>query len=204
MNALDLAVIHDAKNSLGSLLLSLEKREHFEHEMQIILRTSARLTHLLIWHKEREGEMHLNIDSASPSDLLKELCAEYQPIFPHLIIEYDASQAPVFWFYDAIYIRLALENAVHNACQFARRNVSIKAKLVDGALMFTVVDDGEGFSEDILNNAGKEQSMSTSSRGTGLGMLLSSLIAKQHHNKGHFGQVRLRNDHGAILELILP
>ena len=204
MNALDLAVIHDAKNSLGSLLLCLEKRGHFEHEMQIILRASSRLTHLLLWHKEQDGEMLLNIDSASPSDLLKELCNEYQQVFPHLSLNFDDKQAPLFWFYDANYVRLALENAVHNACNYAQSRVNLKAALVDQQLMFTVCDDGKGFPEEVMKHLAEKQYTESSCRGTGLGMLLSSRIAEQHQNQGKYGQVTLRNEIGAVFEMRLP
>lgn len=204
MNALDLAVIHDAKNSLGSLLLNLEKKGHFENEIQIILRVSTRLTHLLLWHKEQEGEMHLNVDSASPTDLLKELGAEYQQIFPHLTINVDFTHAPIFWFYDLIYVRLALENAVHNACNFARSRVDISASMSDNKLMFSVADDGKGFTQDVLAHLAKQKYTMASNRGTGLGMVLSSAIAQQHINKGEHGYIQLYNDEGAVFEMFLP
>lgn len=204
MNPLDLAVIHDAKNNLGSLLMCLEKRGNFEHEMQIILRASARLTHLLLWHKEQDGEMNLNIDSASPSDMLKELCAEYQQVFPHLQFSVDDTQAPVFWFYDTNYVRLALENAVHNACSFAHSRISIKAELQNQELVFIVADDGKGFPQEVIKHLAEKQYTESSYRGTGLGMLLSSSIAEQHQNKGKHGEVRLRNNAGAVFEMRLP
>jgi K+-sensing histidine kinase KdpD len=204
MNALDLAVIHDAKNGLGSLLLNLEKRGHFEDEMQLILRISTRLTHLLLWHKEQEGDMHLNVDSASPSDLLKELGAEYQQIFPHLTISVDVSKAPIFWFYDIIYTRLALENAVHNACNFARTRVDLSASMSTNKLMFSVSDDGDGFTQDVLAHLAKQKYTVASDRGTGLGMVLSSAIAQQHVNKGEHGYIQLYNDEGAVFEMLLP
>jgi K+-sensing histidine kinase KdpD len=204
MNALDLAVIHDAKNNLGSLLMCLEKRGNFENEMQIILRASSRLTHLLLWHKEQEGEMSLNIDSASPCDMLKELCAEYQQVFPYLKLSFDDTQAPIFWFYDTNYVRLALENAVHNACCFASSCVSIKAELHNQQLVFTVTDDGKGFPQEVIKHLAEKQYTESSYRGTGLGMLLSSSIAEQHHNKGQHGQVTLRNEAGAVFEMRLP
>jgi K+-sensing histidine kinase KdpD len=204
MNALDLAVIHDAKNSLSGLLLRLEKYGHFETEMQLIMRTSCRLTNLLLWHKDQEGEMRINIDSASPSDLVSELVSEYQQVFPELNIIQDVSTAPVFWFYDATYTRLALENAVHNACSFAKQTVHISASMKDGRLLFCVQDDGVGFSDEIVSNFAKEQYTEASCRGTGLGMLLSNSIAKSHQNKGLIGGVILRNNDGAVFEMYLP
>lgn len=204
MNPLDLAVIHDAKNSLSSLLLRLEKRGHFEDEMQLILRTSNRLTNLLLWHKEQDGEMVLNIDSASPLDMLAELASEYGQIFPHLTIKQDASAAPPFWFYDQTYVRLALENAVHNACAFAKSNVYLSSYMQDNRLVFRVSDDGAGFPESVLEHFSQQLYTEASHRGTGLGMLLSNAIAHMHRNKGLHGEVVLSNKPGAVFEMYLP
>ena len=204
MNPLDLAVIHDAKNNLSTLLLSLEKHGHFENEMQMILKTSGRLTNLLLWHKEQEGEMFLNVDAVSPADLIDELQQEYQAIFPDLEIKTMFAEAPVFWFYDATYIRLALENAVHNACSFAKNMITLSAELKDNQLVFSIKDDGKGFPNEVIQNFEQKKYAEESQRGTGLGMVLSNSIAQMHKNKGRQGYVTLRNDHGARFEMVLP
>lgn len=204
MNPLDLAVIHDAKNNLSTLLLSLEKHGHFENEMQMILKTSGRLTNLLLWHKEQEGDMFLNVDAVSPLDLINELHQEYQAIFPQLNIHTEVGEAPVFWFYDAMYIRLALENAVHNACSFAKKSITLSATLRDEQLVFSIKDDGNGFPEEVIQNFEQKRYAEESQRGTGLGMVLSNSIAQMHKNKGRQGFVTLRNDHGAVFEMVLP
>lgn len=204
MNPLDLAVIHDAKNNLSSLILSLEKRGHFEHEIQMILKTSGRLTNLLLWHKEQDGDMFLNVDAVSPTDLIHELHHEYQAIFPQLTFVTETSEAPVFWFYDATYIRLALENAVHNACSYAKQTITLSAKQQDDLLLFVIKDDGQGFPEEVIQNFEQMKYAEESQRGTGLGMVLSNAIAHMHKNKGKHGHVVLKNDAGAVFEMVLP
>jgi K+-sensing histidine kinase KdpD len=204
MNALDIAVIHDAKNCLSNLLFRLEKHGHLEKEIEILLRTSSRLTNLLLWHKQQEGGMHIHIDSASPLDLMSELVGEFSYTFPHIKIKLDARKAPVFWFYDDNYIRLALTNALDNACNFAKNEVAITVLVAENMLQFSIEDDGDGYSEYLLEAFENQSEIETSQRGTGLGLMLARVIAEMHHNKGHSGQVKLKNKPGAIFEMRLP
>jgi K+-sensing histidine kinase KdpD len=204
MNALDIAVIHDAKNSLSNLLFRLEKHGHLEKEIEIILRTSSRLTNLLLWHKQQEGSMHISVDSASPLDLIGELVSEFSYTFPNINIKLETQAAPVFWFYDDNYIRLALTNALDNACSFAKEEVVIAVSVVDNMLLFSIEDDGNGYSKHLLEAFSNQCEIETSQRGTGLGLKLANVIAEMHHNKGRSGQVMLQNKQGALFEMRLP
>jgi len=204
MNALDLAVIHDAKNTLSGLLLRLEELGHFEKEIALLLRTSSRLSNLLLWHKKQDGEMRMNIDAASPSDLVREIQSEFSHTFPNISIGVDAETAPAFWFYDDNYIRLALSNAVHNACSFAKNEVKIGVLVIENMLLFRVQDDGEGFSQQLLEAFERQDAIETSHRGTGLGLLLANTIAQMHQSKDRQGSVVLRNQNGAVFEMRLP
>jgi len=204
MDQLDIAVIHDAKNRLGEVVFRLESRGNCEIEIESLIHTSNRLTNLLIWHTRQDGEMRLNVDSACPGDLLQEMQAEFRRFFPKLDIALEIGQAPAFWFYDESYIRLALENALHNACHFAVKQVVLSAKEEQGYLFFSVQDDGAGFPDDVMKNHANNAFSEISRRGTGLGLLLSSHIAKLHKAKGIEGKSIIRNDAGALFELYLP
>ncbi|HSH71620.1 MAG TPA: ATP-binding protein [Methylophilaceae bacterium] len=204
MDQLDIAVIHDAKNRLGELVFRLESRGDCAIEIESLIHTSNRLTNLLIWHTRQDGEMRLNVDSASPGDLLQEMQAEFRQFFPKLDIALEIEQAPVFWFYDESYIRLALENALHNACHFAVKQVVLSVREEQDYLIFSVQDDGAGFPADVMANHANNAFSEISRRGTGLGLLLSSHIAKLHKAKGIEGKSVIRNNTGALFELYLP
>jgi K+-sensing histidine kinase KdpD len=204
MNTLDLAVIHDAKNSLNTLIYRLEQHGNLEKEIEIVLGASSRLTNLLLWHKQQEGEMRINLDSASPLDIVNDLTAEFSHTFPHIQIKLDVNNAPTFWFYDDFYIRLALGNALHNACSFAKSAVNISVSVLDNMLVFSLQDDGNGYSEQLLQAFADDSQIETSHRGTGLGLRIANIIAKMHENKGKIGQVTLKNIDGAWFEMKLP
>jgi K+-sensing histidine kinase KdpD len=203
MDDLAAAVIHDVKNQLAELALRLERRGDTVQETGIAFDAARRLTDLLLASRQQSGQLQANIDSTSPSDLLQELSAEYQGLFPNLGFTVDTSNAPAFAFYDVALIRLALSNAVHNACRFAKDNVTLSASTKDGFLVFEIADDGAGFPQEMLGAAPVAPTFA-SARGTGLGIYLAGKIAELHAMEGRRGSVSLSNEDGARFRLSLP
>lgn len=203
MDNLVAAVIHDVKNQLAELALRLERKGDALQEMGVALDASRRLTELLLAYRQQSGQLRANIDAASPSDLLQELTAEYQVLFPGLQINADIKAAPPFAFYDAALVRLALANAVHNACRFAKHSVTLRSYLDDKFMIFEVEDDGAGFPDTLLG-AAPTAPASASFRGTGLGLYLAGKIAGLHAMEGRCGSVTLENKGGAHFRLKLP
>lgn len=204
INELDVAVIHDIKNQLAQLALMLERRGDCQQEKAIAFAASKRLSTLLLAHLQQDGMLKAHVDTACPADLLEDVASEYRSLFPNLDIDVDDAEAPPFWFYDTALLRLALENALHNACRHAGQRVSLKAVKSGDRLHMTVADDGPGFSEDmLLLNAG-ETPMPASRNGTGLGLYLAAHIAQLHENSGECGTIFLENRDGAVFTLSLP
>lgn len=83
-----------------------------------------------------------------------------------------------------------LENIVQNACYYSRENVFVELAKRDGYLTFTVIDDGDGFSEKSINKAfspyykeeGKEDHY-------GMGLAVCKILSRKHG-----GDIRLSND----------
>lgn len=143
-----------------------------------------------------------NVDSASPAELLRELAEEYRTLFPALEVLEESAGAPAFWFYDEALIRLALANAVHNACRHANETVRLSACAEDGRLMLEVRDDGPGYPPSMLEHA--EATAPTGHGGTGLGLYLARKIAGLHQLHGRCGEVALANRDGACFTMRLP
>lgn len=202
MDELGAAVIRDVKNRLAELALLLGRRGDCGKETGIVLGAARQLTSLLIAHREQAGSLAVNIDSATPAELLGELAEEYRVLFPALNIEFGGQAAPAFWFYDEALVRLALANAVHNACRHAHSGVRLEAFEDQGRLVFEVADDGPGFPPETREHPDGELPHSQS--GTGLGLYLAQRIAALHVLKGRAGEVELVNRDGACFRLILP
>lgn len=203
MNDLYAAVVHDVKNQLAELALRLGERGDAQQEMVIAMNAARRLSEMLLVHRQASDLLGVNVDSVNPVDFLAILAAEYRELFPRLSIDISIDRAPGFAFFDDALVRLALANAIHNACRYARSCVQLAAYVNDNMLVFEVSDDGTGFPQNVLAEGGMTPS-SVSGEGTGLGLYLARKIAELHQMEGRHGRVELSNDEGAVFRMMLP
>lgn len=203
MNDLWVAVIHDVKNQLAELALRLDKRGDAQQEMLIAMSAARRLSEMLLLYRHDEKSLNINADSVDAADFLEILAAEYRELFPGVSIDIDTTQAPPFAFFDDALVRMALANAMHNACRVASSRVGLAAYTQDQMLVLQVVDDGPGFPEDQLKKCGSEPS-AVSGRGTGLGLYMGRKIAESHVLENRCGRIELSNDGGAVFRMMLP
>lgn len=203
MNDLYAAVVHDVKNQLAELALRLGERGDAQQEMVIAMNAARRLSEMLLVHRQASDLLEVNVDSVNPADLLAIVAAEYRELFSGLSIEVDVDRAPGFAFFDDALVRMALANAVHNACRFARSKVKLAVYKRDEMLVFEVSDDGPGFPESVLEKSGATPS-TVSGDGTGLGLYLARKIAELHHLEGRHGHIELSNVEGSVFRLVLP
>ena len=117
----------------------LERRGNCAAETDIAFAAARRLTQLLLAQRWQMGELQANIDTHWPVDLLEDLAAEHRMLFPQLQIDVDVAQAPQYWFYDETLLRLALGNAIHNACRHARARVTLQARTEDDFLQLDLL-----------------------------------------------------------------
>lgn len=197
------AVVHDVKNQLAELSLLLNARGDAQQEMGIALNAARRLSELLLLQRQDAEMLEANVDSATPADVLALLAAEYRDLFPAIKIAVDAGAAPEFGFFDDALVRLALANAVHNACRYAHSEVRLAARKEDGMLVFEVADDGPGFPPEMLAN---DSAMPTraSMHGTGMGLYLARKIAALHTLDAQQGRIELTNRGGGVFRMLLP
>lgn len=203
MNDLYAAIVHDVKNQLAELSLRLGARGDAQKEMGIAMSAAQRLSEMLLLHRQDNNLLSVNSDSVSPADFLGILAAEYRELFPGLNIEVDGDKAPAFAFFDDALVRLALGNALHNACRAARSKVRLAAYEQDKMLVLEVADDGSGYPQNLLQDGGAKPS-AVSGHGTGLGLYLARKIAELHHLENQHGRVVLSNADGAVFRMFLP
>ena len=180
------SVIHDLKNSLGVLSGGLSAMvEHAagtgieaeaRHSYAIAARLSQNLVSFLTLYRTDKGGLKVQPLDHSPEDFLRDLAAELVllPAAPQVKVELLEPVAP-FWFYDAYFVRMAIEAAVQNATRFARSAITLSARMCSEFLVFRVADDGPG-----LGAAGAPS--------TGLGTTLCSAIAEAHRNGTRAGK----------------
>jgi signal transduction histidine kinase len=203
MNELYAAIIHDVKNQLAELSLRLGARSDAQQEMEIAMSAARRLSEMLLLYRQDNDQLNVNSDSVDPVDFLRILAAEYRELFPKLDIEVNTDQAPAFAFFDDALMRMALGNAIHNACRSAHAQVRLAAYTQDQMLVFEVADDGPGYPDALLLDNGARPS-AVSGHGTGLGLYLARKIAELHQLQGRHGHVELSNAGGAVFRMYLP
>ena len=203
MSFADIAALtlHDVKNRLAQLAGRAEARGDLDTLHETIDASNA-LTRLLTYYRSDVGTLTLDIDAHAPAELAAELIDD-TCIRGRRRIDLDCSQAPTLWFYDETVVRMVLANAVQNAARYARARIVIEVAERDGFLEFLVRDDGNGYRQEVLDDASGVAAPVTRN-GTGLGLRLARRIAEMHANAGQQGESRLSNDGGAVFRLLLP
>lgn len=94
-----------------------------------------------------------------------------------------------------------LENILNNALRYAKETVSLLFEMENRVLTISVIDDGVGFSEDILKNKNRFLMPGASENGhCGLGLTISRMLCKKHD-----GRLELLNNPsgGATVKIIV-
>jgi K+-sensing histidine kinase KdpD len=173
-----------------------------QETVRVAMEAAAKLTALLVLDKAEMGALRPNIEAQAPADLVDELVRESRAMTGGMLFEQDCRRAPTLAFYDATLVRMALANALNNALRYASSRIRISVTEHDGYCVFTVSDDGAGYSESVLGDLGATAGISA--EGTGLGLRLAGRIAAEHQNRGLAGSIALANDGGAVFVLRLP
>lgn len=211
--ALYAALIHELKNNLGLLSITLDsvpKQTEPQHDRTVddarmlCQNVIDRLQQALLIYKADSQQLYTVIDAYSPHDLVNELIERTASLSrgrfrvePGL-----APDVPAVWFFDRDLVEMAMLNAIQNSLAYARSCIRIEADMVDGCLALSVRDDSDGYPDHILTSVATHTPYR--STGTGLGLQFARMVAQAHENKGNFGEIRLYNDTGAVFCLILP
>jgi signal transduction histidine kinase len=193
-------IVHDIKNALAVLegelrqVVAAPEREGALHAHSTCLTLQDKLIGFLTLYKASSEGLVARIDAYCPEDFLRALVPQVSVIKPGITVSINTDDMPVVGFFDENLVALALEAALQNAMRFARSAIDLSCRQQDGALVFTLRDDGAGI-------GAKEETTST-----GLGMNLCNAIAEAHSKSGKRGRAVLA-DHpggGALFELWLP
>lgn len=215
LQSLTASSVHELKNLLGQLTLSLDEiaqsdcpgvAQQVASARFACRRIADRMIELLTLYKMDGGKQAFTMEAHSPADFLEDLQNEARSLAAgRLQVEMvcDADVA-TFWFFDRELVQGALMNAIHNALQHARSRITLRMGADDGWLKCCVEDDGAGYPADVLQADLAAPQAST--KGTGLGLYFAQTVAKAHENKGRVGWVQLGNaaGGGAVFTLALP
>ena len=210
--------IHEVKNLLGQLFLSLDEAAlTAQSECPAIAqrlsgvrltgrRVHDRLLHILTVYKAESGFFAINLDAYNPAEIVEDLVLEARSLAGSRLQVTSSTEAPSYWYFDRYLVESALTNALHNALRFAKGRIQVSAQVQDGFLVFRVADDGPGFPQPLLQG-GSSPLPSGENGSTGLGLYFSRTAAAAHNNQDKTGSVKIANGGelgGAVFSLFLP
>lgn len=214
--------VHDMKNSLTLLMLSLddiasdltkqghESKDRLSQIQYEAARVNNDLVQLLSLYKLDRKLLAANIDEHSLFDFLDTEIARFEPLFQSQDIACDIDcPDDLYGYFDRELVTGVLGNVLANTIRYAETKIRVSAEETEnGGFLICVEDDGPGFPDNMLNWQEDSQSRSDFLTGsTNLGLYFARQIARLHHQGDQQGRIELKNGGtlgGGIFRLQLP
>jgi signal transduction histidine kinase len=213
-----LAVTHELKSPIAGMKLSLQTLQR----PQVTDEQRAQLLHRCIQESDRLADLCNNMlitsqiegrqykatrESISLSDLVENSADIYTARYPGRITTNIQTGCTVTG--DLLLLQMALHNLLENAVKYTPEDTPIEISLQranKGYSVLQIADNGAGIPDNEKKKVfskfyriGDEATRRT--KGTGLGLYLTSKIVQQHKGKL---SIRDNTPHGAIFQMCLP
>ncbi|MBI3676446.1 MAG: ActS/PrrB/RegB family redox-sensitive histidine kinase [Proteobacteria bacterium] len=228
LGALATAAAHELGTPLGTIAVVARELERAlpanspESEDAKLLRQEAERCRGILTQLARPQETVLGATDRLPlGAFLDEIAEQYRGGDVEIAIALDDENEPKVW--RAPELLHGLGNLIANAADFARTRVRVRAGWTDSVLSISVVDDGDGFSPEILERLGEPYTTSrpgnfalgdnelgpsgsfTGREGMGLGFFIAKTLIEQtggrleaFNRDGGGAEVDVRWPRGAI------
>lgn len=215
------AVAHDMKNSLTMMFQSLQSLSQQPQEQKIISaselsdinyqvqRINGGLTQIMGLYQAEEDRLMINVQQVLVSDLIEsvicqnDLYTQSSGIDCQLDVDYD-----LMWYLDNELISYLIDDVLSNAIRYSKNKVIIRARIINEQLEIDVIDDSNGYPQQMIDAAGAELHLLDSEYGRmGIGLLFSRLIALSHQKDQLTGKIILSNNSelgGSAFKIRLP
>ena len=215
------SAVHDLKNSVGSLLNTLngmdgEPRGEDVATNEMVARLQHEAMHinndlvaLLAVYKIDHGRYPVDIDHHCVREVLTECVLQYSPLLERSRIAVEL-QCPkdLYGCFDRSLTMGIVINALNNALRHTRGRLVLRAAANRDGLTIAVEDNGPGYPAHLLmSDPGTASGIDFNGGTTGLGLYFASLAAGQHKDKQRRGYIQLHNGGrlgGGCFSLHLP
>ncbi len=199
--------VHDMKNSISVLLASLqnmalqagpEQSDTYQEMSQMLYETqriNGNLIQLLTLYKLGNDLYPFRPETYEMTEFAEMLSSRVVALFKtrHIRLEMDVAE-DCYWDFDGDLVDGILVHAMNNAAHYTKSVVRLSAQMVDGALEFSVDDDGTGFPQRMLDEgAAAMRGVNFSTGSTGLGLYFAAVVARMHSSRKEEGSIRLEN-----------
>ncbi|MBW9257744.1 MAG: HAMP domain-containing histidine kinase [Candidatus Thiodiazotropha sp. (ex. Lucinisca nassula)] len=211
------SLIHDMKNSLGLVINTIddlgEELEAHENPKLGTLQHEARrlndnLIALLSLYKIDKGQLTTNIEEIDVEQFLYEISVDNQATANHLgiTVNYQSEEGLVGYF-DEWLMRGVINSLIGNGLRYSSSQILIHAASVDGYLVLSIDDDGDGFPQNMIDAQTAQKHKKPQQGETQLGHYFASLVAHMHSNGEREGYIKLSNNQrlgGGSFSIWLP
>ena len=219
INGLVNTIVHDLKsplNSVQGLLSLIQLSEPANKDVgDLICMANKSLANgheiirqLLELREVEENAGHTNVSEIDVEELARELYESFHVMARQKNINLVVNSEPCKFISDEIKLRRILDNLVSNALKFSRTGaaVTVNATCVDRGAVFTIEDQGPGFSsDDLMKIYGKFQKLSARPTGgehsNGLGLATVQALVKNLNAKIH---LQTEPGKGSVFTITMP
>ena len=206
---------HEIKNPLTPIQLSAERLQYklsakldeadarlLQRATQTIVSQVAAMKNMVTDFADYARGPVLKLTRVDVHHLIREVLGLYEANAVPITLDLRASRAEING--DATRLRQVLHNLLQNAQDalqgVAQPKIILSSEIVSGEIHLRVLDNGAGFSENVLSRA-FEPYMTTKTKGTGLGLAIVKKIVEEHG-----GKISVNNqlDGGACVNISLP
>ena len=217
LDGLAAAAAHQLGTPLGTISLiasELLNKENLSNEgkddLEILIKEIARCKNIIGSLGEKSSIDDDIVNKIELHALLVELSEliRVKGIKPDIIFNEDDDDLRSFTIERRSELILGLSNIIENAAEFAKENVIIKISKVDDMIQLLIEDDGDGFSNEVINRLGDPYVTSRKGNdsrydGLGLGFFISKTLFERLGIK-----IKIYNkqkpDYGAVVSVKIP
>ncbi len=212
-----LSVTHELKSPIAAMKLNLQTLERHQLDLdkrnmliERCVKEANRLNDLcnnMLLASQIEGKQYVPAKEAlNLAEIVEESIHEYEGRYPNRFEIEEMVDTEIVG--DKLLLQMALSNLVENALKYtpAAKPVRISVKKKNNCAILQVADEGEGIPDGEKNKIfnkfyriGNEETRKT--KGTGLGLYLTSKIARQHKGKI---TVKDNDPVGSLFEITIP
>lgn len=218
MNKVDISVIlassiHESKNAVGNLMYQLQTlKSEFEGPLDQVDKINnieeglkqlndEWVEYLYLFKLASDG-YDLQTDSWQVNEFLDDqvFVLSQSATAKNLTLDFECDET-LLGNFDERLMTSVISTAVYNALRFAKSKITLSAKRLDEYLVFSIEDDGPGFTD----NLDEEQNFLQNN--TGLGLYFTKLSAQAHSIEDRHGYLEKSSSctlNGACLNIYLP